>query len=154
MPELDSHKPSPTNPNPLSTRFSPWHACGPLSSYPTYSAIMKRHSDLHLVGVVLRLAPGDSETEAASRQWEGIFGVPRSRDLLAFTNARMGFIRGEEGEREGLVSITIAVEGKERLSGILHRASKAGLCGDGWIDICGVKWYFVEAGQPKERSSL
>lgn len=154
MPELDAHQPNETNPTPLTTRFSPWHACGPLASYPSYSAIMKRHSDLHLVGAVLRLAAGDSETEAASRQWEEIFGVPRSRDLLAFTNARIGFIRGEEGEREGLVSITIAVEGKERFQGILQRASNAGLCGDGWINMCGVRWYFVEAGQSQERSSL
>ncbi|KAF2237804.1 hypothetical protein EV356DRAFT_509686 [Viridothelium virens] len=154
MPELDSHQATQSNPTPLMTTFSPWHACGPLSSYPTYSAAMKRHSDLHLAGAVLRLSPHDSATEAASRQWEEIFGIPRSRDLLAFTNARLGFIRGEEGQPEGLVSITIAVEGKERFNGILQRASGAGLCGDGWINMCGVKWYFVEAGESRERSNL
>ena len=115
---------------------------------------MKQHSDLHLVGAVLRLEPGDSATEAASQQWEEIFGIPRSRDLLAFTNARLGFIRGEEGKPTGLVSITIAVEGKQRCNEIWKRASKSGLCGEGWIRMCGIKWYFVEAVEAKRSSSL
>ena len=154
MEELGSHKPTSSNPTPLTTRFSPWYPCGPLSSYSQYSAIMKLHSHLHLVGAVLRLSPGDCETEAASRQWEETFGIPRSRDLLAFTNARLGFVRSDEGEQEGLVSITIAVEGKERFEGILQRASQAGLCGERWINMCGIKWYFVEACELGERSRL
>ncbi|KAI9709946.1 MAG: hypothetical protein M1820_003024 [Bogoriella megaspora] len=154
IPELDSHKETASNPSPLRTPFSPWHACGSLSTYPTYSSIMKRHSDLSLVGAILRLAPGDTETEAASRQWEQIFGIPRSRDLLAFTNARLGFIRSQDGEQEGLVSITIAVEGKANFDGILERASKAGLCADGWINMCGVRWYFADAGEPKLKENL
>lgn len=92
---------------------------------------------------MLRLAPGDLGHEAAARQWEEIFGVPRSRDLLAFTNARLGFIPGQEGEAEGLVSVTVGVNGRDKLEGILERAREEGICGDGWINMCGVKWYFV-----------
>jgi hypothetical protein len=144
MPELDSHPTTPSNSDPLKNPFSPWHACGP--DYENYSALMKKHSDLHLVGALLRLAPGEVDTEAASRQWEQIFGVGMSRDLLAFTNARMGFVRGEEGKKEGLDSITISVEGKDRLEGILQRAKEEGLCGDGCINMCGVRWFFGNAG--------
>jgi hypothetical protein len=141
MPELDSHTKTEGNKEPLKDRFSPWHACGP--NFDKYLGSMKKHSDLHLIGALLRLAPGDVDTEGAARQWRDIFGVDMSRDLLAFTNARMGFIRGVEGEKEGLESVTIGVEGRERFDGILRRASEEGLCGDGWINMCGVKWYFV-----------
>jgi hypothetical protein len=144
MPELDSHPATPSNPEPLKDPFSPWHACG--KDYDHYASLMKKHSDIHLVGALLRLHPGDVDTEAASRQWEQIFGVGMSRDLLAFTNARMGFVRGEKGKKEGLDSITISVEGGERLDGILQRAREEGLCGDGWINMCGVRWFFVHAG--------
>lgn len=77
--------------------------------------------------------------------------MPTSRDLLAFTNTRMGFVRGQEGKSEGLDCITVAVNGKERFDGILERASKLGLCGDGWINMCGVRWFFVDAGEPREK---
>ncbi|KAK5100801.1 hypothetical protein LTR70_001298 [Exophiala xenobiotica] len=36
MPEFDSRKVSPTNPTPLESTYSPWHACGP--DYERYSA--------------------------------------------------------------------------------------------------------------------
>jgi len=144
MPELDSHSPVPENPTPLVDSFSPWHACG--KDYAKYSEKMKKYADLHLVGALLRLAPGDIDTEAAARQWKEIFGVDMSRDLLAFTNVRMGFVRGQEGKSEGLESITVAVNGKDRFNKILQLASEEGLCGDGWINMCGVKWYFVLAG--------
>jgi len=152
MPELDSHPVTPSNPQPLEDSFSPWHACG--KDFEKYSAVMKRHADIHLVGVLLRLAPDDVDTEGASRQWQEIFGVGMSRDLLAFTNAKMGFVRGQEGKMEGLDSITIAVDGAERFDGILRRASEEGLCGDGWIDMCGVRWFFVHAGSGKAVSKL
>ena len=151
MPELDSHTPSRDNPEPLTFRFSPWHAAG--ADYGSYSAAMKRCSDLHLVGAVCRLAPGDTDTEAAARRWEELFGMPRSRDELAFTNARMRFTSGEKGKPEGLESITIAVEGEERMAAILDRARKEGLCGDGWIDVVGVKWYLVQADDAGNRIS-
>ena len=151
MPELDSHTPSRDNPDPLGSRFSPWHAAG--ADYNSYSAGMKRCSDLRLVGAVCRLAPGIADTVAAARRWEEIFGVPRVRDELVFTNARVRFVPGVEGNLEGLESITIAVEGEERMAGILDRARKEGLCGDGWINMVGVKWYFVHAGDAGSRVS-
>ena len=144
MAELDSHSPSPNNPTPLKSRFSPWHACG--TDHKVYYPGMKRTSHLNLEGCILRLAPGDVGHEAASRQWEEIFGVVRSRDLLAFTNARLGFIPGKEGQSEGLVSITVGVNGKDKLDAILNRAREEGICGEGWINMCGVKWYFVLTG--------
>lgn len=149
MPELDSHAPSPEFPEPLTTRYSPWHAAG--KDYARYSAGMKRCSDLQLVGAVCRLAPGDNNTEGAAAQWETIFGVPRTRDQLAFTNARMAFTKGEEGKPEGLLSITIAVEGKDRMETILDRAREQGLCGDGWINMVGVRWFLVLADEPGAR---
>ncbi|KAF1986854.1 hypothetical protein K402DRAFT_331986 [Aulographum hederae CBS 113979] len=141
MPELDSHFPSKENPTPITSRFSPWHACR--NDYASYSAGMKRTSDLSLVGAVCRLAPGDIDTDAAAAQWEHTFGIAKSRDGLAFTNARLDFIRGIPGSPEGLVSVTIAVKGKDRFDAILERASKEGLCGDGWINMVGIRWYFV-----------
>jgi hypothetical protein len=100
---------------------------------------MKRTSHLTLEGCILRLAPGDVRHEDAARQWEEVFGVGRSRDLLAFTNARLGFVPGREGVPEGLESVTVGVNGKERFEAILERARREGVCGDGWVDVCGVK---------------
>jgi len=129
MPELDSHHPSPTNPDPLKSSFSPWHACGP--DYSSYSAGMKRCSHLRLISAICRLAPGDLDTQAAAQQWEQLFGVPRERVELAFTNMRMKFMKCGDGEVEGLESITIAVEGEERFNAMLDAAREEGLCGDG-----------------------
>ena len=143
-PELDSHAPSPNNPTPLKSRFSPWHACGP--DHTTYYPGMKRSAHLSLEGCVLRLQPGDYDHEAAARQWEEIFGVERSRDLLAFTNARIGFVPGQRGRSEGLVSLTIGVKGRDKLDAILRRAREAGVCDDGGVQMCGVKWNFVLTG--------
>jgi hypothetical protein len=144
MPELDSHAPSPVNPTPLKSRFSPWHACGP--DHTAYYPAMERSAHLSLEGCVLRLQPGDYGHEAAARQWEEIFGVERSRNLLAFTNARLGFVPGQRGRPEGLVSLTIGVRGRDRLDAILHRAREAGFCNDGDVQMCGVKWNFVLTG--------
>ncbi|KAF2713899.1 hypothetical protein K504DRAFT_399505 [Pleomassaria siparia CBS 279.74] len=152
MPELDSHTPSPNNPTPLKSRFSPWHACG--TDHKVYYPGMKRASHLSLEGCVLRLSPGDLGHEAAAREWEEIFGVARSRDQLTFTNARLGFIPGRDGEPEGLVSITVGVNGRDKLDGILDRARKEGVCGEGWISMCGVKWYFVLTGVVEGKGKL
>lgn len=141
MPELDSHTPSPSNPNPLESEFSPWHACGP--DYERYSAAMKRCSHLRLVGATCRLAPGRTDTDAAARQWQQYFGIKRDGSDLIFTNARLRFVPGVEGQSEGLESIVIAVKGKPRLEGILQNVKRKGLCGDGWTNLLGVKWYFV-----------
>ncbi|KAH7109296.1 hypothetical protein B0J11DRAFT_545239 [Dendryphion nanum] len=152
MPELDSHAPSPSNPTPLKSRFSPWHACGP--DYKAYSSVMKQTSHLSLEGCVLRLATGDLGHEAAARQWEETFGVTRSRDLLAFTNARLGFVPGRDGEHEGLISVTVGVNGQVELDDILERARQDGLCGNGWIKMCGIKWTFVLTGQAGAKGKL
>lgn len=146
MPELDSHDITSTNNTPLQSRFSPWHACG--QDYESYSAGMKRNGDLSLLGCVLRLAPGDYDAELGSKQWEDLFGIPRSRDLLAFTNARMGFVPGRDGEPEGLVSITVGVTGQRRMEEIFERASKLGLnIEQGGIDMLGVRWFFSNGGE-------
>ena len=121
MLEVDYHAPGPNNLTPLQSRFSPWHACGP--DVEIHIRGMKRAQHLTLEGCVLRLQPGDINHEAAARQWETIFGVTRSRDLLALTKARMG----SEGQPEGLVSITIGVKGRKRYDAILERARNAGI---------------------------
>lgn len=141
MPELDSHKPSATNPTPLESPFSPWHACG--GDYEMYSAAMKRCSHLKLVGATLRLAAGKTDVEAAAQQWQDYFGVRRSGNELIFTNARLKFVQGVEGQPEGLESLTIQVKGKARLDRMLKVVESEGLCGDGWTNLLGVKWYFV-----------
>lgn len=145
--ELDSHSPTPSNPTPLATRFSHWHACGP--DYVSYSAGMKRCSHLQLTGATLRLAPGESDTEAAAKQWEEIWAIPRAGSNLYFTNAHLSFAAGSEGEAEGLDSITIAVQGREKMDGILSRASKEGLCGEGWFNMLGVRWFLIQAEEIK-----
>lgn len=152
MPELDSHRASHSNPEPLLDRFSPWHPCGP--DYTSYSAGMKRSSHLYLTDAVCRLAPGDKDTEGAAQQWEDLFGVARTGNMLTFLNTRMKFEEGLEGEMEGLKSITIGVKGRERFDCILNRAREEGLCGDGWINMLGVKWYFVLIEEGGNRSML
>lgn len=151
IPELDSHEPSADNPTPLATRFSPWHACGSHSN--VYSG-MERTAHLTLEGCVLRLQPGDGGHEAAARQWEDVFGVGRSRDLLAFTNARLGFIPGQRGQPDGLVSITVGVNTEAKRDAILQRARDAGIWGDGWMEMCGVKWYVVLTGRRESKGML
>ena len=104
----------------------------------------------------MRLAPGDWDTEGASRQWETVFGVGMSRDLVAFTNARMGFTRGQEGKPEGLESITITVNGGDKMDGILQRGKEAGVLNpDGSLQMLSVKWYIRFAGgAPMPKSHL
>ncbi len=159
MPELDSHRPSPQNPTPLESPFSPWHACG--SDFDRYSAAMRRCSHLKLVGATCRLAPSrpkKTDVEQAAQQWQDYFGVEREgNDRLKFTNARLTFVPGVEGLPEGLESITIAVKGKNRLDKLLEVVSREGLCGDGWTNLLGLRWYFVlqeeDAEKEQERSS-
>jgi hypothetical protein len=144
MPELDSHAPGSSNPTPLKSRFSPWHACG--RDHKIYYPGMKQSEYLTLQGCVLRLQPGDYGHEAAAREWEETFGIARSRDLLAFTNARLGFIPGGEGHAEGLVSITVGVQGMDKLEAIRKRATDVGVRGDNGIEMCGVQWSFTLTG--------
>jgi len=91
----------------------------------------------------LRLGAGDGDARSAVEQWERMFGIPVSKDELAFTNASMGFVRGQEGQPEGLLSITIGVEGRTRMQGIVDRARAAGLWKDGWFEMVGVRWYLM-----------
>lgn len=152
MPELDSHAPSPSNPTPLESTFSPWHACG--MEYERYSAGMRRCSHLKLVGVTLRLSPGQSDVEGAAQQWQDFFGIKQEGGQLLFTNAKLKFVAGVEGQPEGLESVTIQVKGENRLEKILGTASKEGLCGDGWVNLLGVKFYLVlEDGEGQQRDS-
>ena len=152
IPELDSHTPTAHNPKPLTTRFSPWHACG--SDYTMYARGMKRSEHLTLEGCVLRLQPGDFGHEMAARRWEEIFGVVRSRDLLAFTNARLGFIPGKDGHPDGLVSVTVGVRGRDKYDAILERARTAGVARSGYIEMCGIKWYMVLTGHSESKGKL
>lgn len=158
MPELDSHTPTPANPRPLTSPFSPWHACGPHSDYASYSAGMRRCAHLSLRRAVCRLAADDRDEKGAARQWEDVFGVPRrSDDTLAFTNAEMVFEGGHGEKEEGLVSITIAVAGRDGLDGLLARARRMGVpCGgptggegEAWVDMLGIRWYFVASRESK-----
>lgn len=155
IPELDSHKPSLSNPNPLSAPYSPWHACGPTTNYDKYSAGMRRNGDLHLVGATLRLKPGESDTHNAAEHWERTFGVMRSGDESHFTNATMRFIKGEVGQADGITNITVAVEGKRRLEEIFWRAKFEGVKVDshGRLEMLGIKWKFVLPHQPKVSDS-
>ncbi|KIW93206.1 uncharacterized protein Z519_05811 [Cladophialophora bantiana CBS 173.52] len=141
MPELDSHAPSATNPTPLDSPFSPWHACG--LDYEKYSAGMRRCAHLKLVKATLRLGPGQTDVDAAAQQWQDYFGVEKQGSELLFTNARLNFVPGVDGLPEGLESLIIEVKGKERLDKMLEVVRKEGLCGDGWTNLLGVKWHFV-----------
>ena len=149
MPELDSMQPTPDFPRPMIERFSPWGACGP--DFESYGAGMQQAWHLRLRDVRLQLAPGDSDVAGAVAQWTEIFGIPTSGGELAFTNATMGFVKGEQGKPEGLDLITVQVSGKGHFDGILQRAREEGVCGDGWINLCGVRWYFVDASESKEK---
>ena len=147
--ELDSHHITPSNPDPLCARFSPWHACGPTSTHPTYSAGMKRHADLHFLGAALRLKPGEEDIQGAAKQWEDVLGVRAQGAEVVFTNARMGFVEGVEGEAEGITEIRIGVEGKEMLKGIFQRAREEALKVDerqGAVDMLGVTFLFIDIG--------
>lgn len=148
MPELDSHARTATNPTPLESPYSPWHACGP--GYPQYSAAMRRRSHLKLLGVTLRLSQGHSDTDAAAQQWQDYFGVEKNGSALEFTNATLKFVPGVEGLAEGLESITIGVKGKDRYKRVLDLVSREGLRGNGFANMLGIRWYFVLEDELRE----
>ncbi|RJE27612.1 hypothetical protein PHISCL_00037 [Aspergillus sclerotialis] len=149
IPELDSHRPSPINPEPVASTFSPWHACG--SNYESYAAGMRRCAHLHLSEAVCRLAPGDTDTEKAAKQWEETFGTRRIQNSLEFTNGCLRFAPGVKGKPEGIASITIAVESSKNMNDILDRAREKGLWKDGWIDMLGIRWYLSRAADGNSR---
>jgi hypothetical protein len=146
MPELDSHDILDDHPDPLNERFSPWHAVGPPSAYPTYLACMKRHSRFRLESAILRLAPEDEDTIGATQQWSQLFGINIGHNPaeLQFTNAKMIFVPGEIGKQEGLVEVTIGVEGDEKTHGIMKRAAREGLIIYGnCVEMLGIRWRFL-----------
>ena len=151
MPELDSHAACEQNPEPLTQRFSPWHACG--KEYERYVELMKETSHLHLLGCSLRLASGDNDVGAAARQWSDLFAISMTRGGLAFTNASMSFEEGVRGQPEGLAHIVVGVDSKDQLDGILNRAREAGLwrAADGSFLMLGVMWRFVPLEKPKAK---
>jgi hypothetical protein len=135
-------------PDQVGARFAPWH--GFPGTYGRYGRVMRRSGHLHLVGVQFRLPPGDDQVYLAAKKWQDVFGVPMVGATMTFTNATMEFLKGEEGKREGLETITIAVEGKGNLEGILERAKQENILRDGLVDMCGIKWKFVYKGEPKK----
>lgn len=161
--ELDSHFPGESGrvPDGMKDRIAPWHACGPSSGFGKYGEVMRRYSHLRLLAASLQLAPGDHDVEGAARQWEGLFGVKRvGKGEVGFTNARMLFLEGKGGEKEGLKEIVIGVEGEERLSGILNRARIEGLEIEGELGgaksfpMLGVRWRFILLDQGRIKSQL
>jgi hypothetical protein len=148
MPELDTMYPTEAWPDMLGSRWAPWH--GFPGTYEKYAPAMKRTAHIHVVDVKFRLPMGDDGVLNAAWQWKNVFGVPLIGKTLTFTNATMEFLPGEEGKREGLESLTVAVQGKGKLVGILQRARREGILRDGFIDLCGAKWYFVYAGEENE----
>jgi hypothetical protein len=155
--ELDSHTPSPTNPEPIARGFSPWHACGSSFNYGTYSSAMRRNGDLHLLGATLRLLPGETDTQNAAGRWETIFDVKRNEESIEFTNSKIRFIKGEDGQADGIVTITIGVEGKSRLEEIFWRAKleRATSTQPACLAMLGVTWRFILVGkQGLEKSNL
>lgn len=149
MPELDSHFSEEWNPTPLETRFSPWHPCG--DDYFGYLPKMKSTGHLWLRKCTLALGGGDSDTVGAAREWGDVFGLNTSKNEVVFTNARMAFVAGEEGVSEGLRDVTIGVQGRAVMDGILERARQEGICGDGWFEMVGVRWYLVLMNDVKAR---
>jgi hypothetical protein len=116
---------------------------------------MKRHADLHLLGATLRLKPGEEDTQGAAKQWEDVLGAKAQGAEVIFTTARMGFVKGVEGQPEGIVEIRIGVQGRETLKGIFERATEEGLKVDerqGLVSMLGVRFIFVEfSGEAKSR---
>jgi hypothetical protein len=144
IPELDSHKSCEKNSKPLADRFSPWHPCG--ADYDRYVKDMSGTAHLHLIGCNLHLGDADADIPAAAKQWSDTFGIQVTDDHLTFTNAKMGFSKGQPDTREGLLFITVAVDRKDQMYDIFERARKAGKIihtpGD-WFEMLGSRWNFV-----------
>ncbi|EGE78919.2 hypothetical protein, variant [Blastomyces dermatitidis ATCC 18188] len=150
IPELDSHEATPANPEPVTSRFAPWHACGP--DYASYSKGNEAYcrpasGRCHL--------PSSTGRRGHRRRIEAVggetFGIPGDPGHLQFTNARMRFLPGMEGKSEGFTDVSIAVRGEERHKGIFDRAREVGLpSGDGWVEMLGCRWHFVSASGTRE----
>jgi hypothetical protein len=150
IPELDSHFMKEGVVDGVKERIAPWHALGPSSGWDRYGAAMRRSGHLWLLGVKLQLSEEDRDVEGAARQWESLFGVKKvGKGEVGFTNARMEFLEGKEGEGDGLKEVIVGVGGREELEGILRRARAEGLQvmnergGGGTFTMLGVKWRIV-----------
>ncbi|KAH8684263.1 hypothetical protein BGZ60DRAFT_367492 [Tricladium varicosporioides] len=146
IPELDSHRPSSSNPNPLEDPFSPWHALGPPSNHSQHSQVMKKYSYLHMLSVTCRLTPGDDDIVNATGQWGNLFGVRRgdAKGECQFINAKLTFLPGREGEKDGLVEVCIGVENDAQLADIMVRAKANGVLNeDSQVEIIGIRWKFI-----------
>lgn len=133
--------------------------CWVEGGWEVYGEKMRRHGDLQLMGVTLRLKPGDGNINAAAKQWEDVFGVQRGEEgEVRFTNAKMRFVPGEGVESEGLVEMVIGLEGRERLQRILEAAEKEGLKvgSDGSFHMLGTRWKLVllDSSEAGARSRL
>jgi hypothetical protein len=152
IPELDAHAPTPAFPDPVAAEFSPWHAVDlPLE---VYAPAMERAGELRIGGVMCRLEVGDGDVAGAVGRWRDVFGTPTRGERVVFTNAELGFLPGKEGKRPGMERVTIAVRGRKRFDAILDAAREEGICGDGWINMCGVEWVFEYAGEPEVKSKM
>ncbi|KAH6679096.1 hypothetical protein B0J14DRAFT_579997 [Halenospora varia] len=146
IPELDSHHTSSSNPNPLKDPLSPWHTLGPPSNHPKHSQVMKKYFHLHILSATCRLTPGDDDIVGATRQWENLFGVPRgdTKGECQFTNAKLIFLPGREGEKDGLIEVCIGAETDAQLTDINVRAKANGVLNeDGQVEMIGIRWKFI-----------
>jgi hypothetical protein len=162
MPELDSHFIKEGVVDGVKERVAPWHACGPASGWERYGEAMRKFGHLWLLGVKLQLGEKDRDVEGAARQWESLFGVKRvGRREVGFTNARMLFLEGKEGESEGLKEIVVGIEGRKKLQGVLRRARGEGFevneeaeGNGGTFAMLGVRWRFVLLEEGPIKSQL
>jgi hypothetical protein len=78
--------------------------------------------------------------------------------LVQFTNARVGFLHGEEGQPEGMISITIGVVGDRRRQEIFNRAKEKGVLVDDrsgrFVKMLGLRWNFVLTAEDEWQSKL
>jgi hypothetical protein len=152
IPELDAHAPTPAFPDPVAAPFSPWHAVElPLAQY---APAMERAAGLQIRGLLCRLEVGDGDVGGAVGRWRDVFGTPTRGERVVFTNAELGFLPGMEGKRPGLERVTIAVRGQKKFDAILDAAREEGICGDGWINMCGVEWVFEYVGESEMKSKM
>lgn len=152
MPELDSHSPTPDNPTPLASPYSPWHAAG--KDHASYSKGMQRCSHLKLLEARCRLADGDSNIEAATGKWQSLFGVAGQNGSLKFTNATLRFVPGSQGKPDGLEAIAIQVQHVKKYEQTVQAAKQAGVWNGSSIEMLGLTWTLVQADKSAPKSKL
>jgi len=139
----------------LERRIARWHACG--GEWESYRGRMERSKGVRFKGVVCRLGERKSDMEQAARRWEEVFGVERKGNKVEFLGGvELEFLAGEKGKREGIESIRLDVDGKDRLDRIIERAGKEGLkrVGESSIEMLGSVWEFSPREQNETSSRL